>query len=112
MRDGGFRTNVFTVEAEARGFLRSSAYNIMKQMASSRKSRARTIDGRAAERSSNLIWFRRKKPRAIRNKVVIQSTVLESYKSVVNALVESVGEIKDKRKKRRSERKKCRETCN
>lgn len=64
LREAGFRTSVFAVEVGARGFIGTSAYDLMKQLSISGRSRTRALKAmsEAAEKSSCWIWSRRNKP--------------------------------------------------
>ena len=63
LREAGLQTSVFAVEVGARGFVGSSAYDLMKRLSISGKSRNRALRamGEAAEKSSCWIWSRRNK---------------------------------------------------
>ena len=63
LREDGFQARVFAVEVGARGFIGSSAYDLMKHLSISGKSRTRTLRAmaEAAETSSSWIWSRRNK---------------------------------------------------
>ena len=63
LRNAGFQTRVYAVEIGARGFVGASAYDLMKRLAISGKSRTRTLRAmaEAAEKSSSWIWSRRNK---------------------------------------------------
>ena len=63
LRQAGFKTRVHAIEIGARGFVGSSAYDLMKRLAISGKSRNRTLKAmaEAAEKSSSWLWSRRNK---------------------------------------------------
>ena len=63
LREAGLQTSVFAVEVGAMGFVGSSAYDLMKRLSISGKSRNRALRamGEAAEKSSCWIWSRRNK---------------------------------------------------
>ena len=63
LREDGFQARVFAAEVGARGFIGSSAYDLMKHLSISRKSRTRALRAmaEAAETSSSWIWSRRNK---------------------------------------------------
>ena len=61
LRKSGIQVRVFAVEVGARGFVSTSAYDLMKQLAISGKKRTRALKdmAEAAERSSSWIWSKR-----------------------------------------------------
>ena len=63
LREAGFQAQVFAVEVGARGFVGASAYDLMKRLSISARSRTRTLRAmaEAAEKSSSWIWSRRNK---------------------------------------------------
>ena len=61
LKKAGLRVKIFAIEVGARGFVGTSAYDLMKQLAISGKKRTRALKAmaEAAERSSSWIWSRR-----------------------------------------------------
>ena len=63
LRNAGFQARVHAIEVGARGFVGASAYDLMKRLSISGRSRTRTLRAlaEAAEKSSSWIWTRRNK---------------------------------------------------
>eukprot|EP00745_Piridium_sociabile_P013031 TRINITY_DN19587_c0_g2_i2.p1 TRINITY_DN19587_c0_g2~~TRINITY_DN19587_c0_g2_i2.p1 ORF type:complete len:151 (-),score=20.15 TRINITY_DN19587_c0_g2_i2:309-761(-) len=61
LRESGFQAKVLAIEIGARGFVGTSAYDLMKQLSISGKERTRALKAmaEAAEKSSSWIWSRR-----------------------------------------------------
>ena len=61
LREQGFQTRVLPIEVGERGFVDTSAYDLMKQLSISGKKRTRTLKAlaEAAEKSLSWIWSRR-----------------------------------------------------
>ena len=65
LRESGFQAKVLAVEIGARGFVGTSAYDLMKQLSVSGKKRTSALKAmaEAAEKSSSWIWSRRNENR-------------------------------------------------
>ena len=61
LRESGFQAKVLAIEIGARGFVGTSAYDLMKQLSVSGKKRTSALKAmaEAAEKSSSWIWSRR-----------------------------------------------------